>query len=277
MSDVLTFTRPTMLAAAVLLERMTQAKFDQMVQRLGLNAVIPFGDVLSVPKKVVQLSHQVLLNPTQQVLTRDGVVSLGEALVREAVALMSNGAAEPSQEDFRRSLARDGFVVSWDAGECAQGSPPWLRSSLPASVNMPKSDDELHALLKRFGMQMATAHLDQAIDCHTRGDWAAANAQFRTFMEQLINSITAIGFASQDAPTFTMNNRVQLLGRVGFFSLARGEWAEDGKGFIQGLLRMLHSDGSHPGLSDEEHSTYKLHLTLLTASTLLRRLQVGMP
>ena len=276
MSDVLTFTRPTLLAASVLLERMTQAKFDQMVQRLGLNSVIPIGEVLSVPKKVVQLSHQVLLNPTQQVLTRDGVVSLGEALVREAVALMSDGARDPSQEEFRRSLARDGFVVSWDAGECGQGSPPWLRASLPVSINMPNSDDELHALLKRYGMQMATAHLDQAIDCHTRGDWAAANAQFRTFMEQLINNITSIGFASLDTPSLTMNNRVQLLGRQGFFSLARGEWTEDGKGFIQGLLKMLHSDGSHPGLSDEEHSTYKLHLTLITARTLLRRLQTGL-
>lgn len=275
MADELSFTRPTILAGAVMLERLTQAKFDQMVQRLGLNSLVPFGDGFSVAKKVVQLSHQVLLNPDHRVLTKDGLVTVAEALVREAVAVMYDGVTDPTQENLRRSLARDGFVVSWEAGECAQGSPPWLRRSLPASVDLPESDDELHSLLKHFGMQLALAHLDQAIDCHTRGDWAAANAQFRTFMEQMINSITATGFSDQDAPTHTLNNRIQLLGREGFLSEVRGEWGADGKGYVQGLFRMLHSDGSHPGISDEEHSTFKLHLTLVTARTLLRRLKMG--
>ena len=36
---------------------------------------------------------------------------------------------------------------------------------------------------------------------------------------------------------------------------------------------MLHTDGSHPGLSDEEHSTFRLHIVLVTAPTFLRRLR----
>ncbi|HEJ3470347.1 TPA: hypothetical protein SL382_003637 [Pseudomonas aeruginosa] len=275
MEGELQFTRATILAGAVLLENMTQAKFDQMVQRLGLDHQVPSGDGISVPKKVVQLSHQVLLHPHQQLVTKEGLITVAEALIREAVALMREGSTESPQEHLRRCLARDGFDVSWDGGACAQGSPPWLRRSLPTNLNLPQTDNELHALLKYFDMQIATAHLDQAIDCHTRGDWAAANAQFRTFIEQLINDISAKAFPGQDAVSHTLNNRIQLLGREGFLSEPRGEWGSDGKGYIQGLLRMLHSEGSHPGISDEEHSTFKLHLTLITAKTLLRRLQMG--
>ena len=35
---------------------------------------------------------------------------------------------------------------------------------------------------------------------------------------------------------------------------------------------MLHTDGSHPGLSDDDHSTVRLHLALITGRALLRRL-----
>lgn len=46
----------------------------------------------------------------------------------------------------------------------------------------------------------------------------------------------------------------------------------DGKSFVSGLFKMLHSDGSHPGLSDEDYSTFRLHLVLVTSRTFLHRL-----
>jgi len=42
--------------------------------------------------------------------------------------------------------------------------------------------------------------------------------------------------------------------------------------FLQGLWKRLHPQGSHPGLSDEEDSTFRLHLMILTASYYLKRL-----
>ena len=35
-------------------------------------------------------------------------------------------------------------------------------------------------------------------------------------------------------------------------------------------VKMLHTHGSHPGLSDEDHSTFRLHLVLVSARTFLR-------
>jgi hypothetical protein len=49
------------------------------------------------------------------------------------------------------------------------------------------------------------------------------------------------------------------------------EWDDNGLGFINGLMKRLHPKGSHPGLPDEEDSTFRLHIVLLTARLLLTR------
>jgi hypothetical protein len=66
--------------------------------------------------------------------------------------------------------------------------------------------------------------------------------------------------------------RRALLAQVAFLSNPRNEWTQDGKNYINGLFKMLHTEGSHPGLSDEDHSTFRLHVVLVTARTFLRRL-----
>jgi hypothetical protein len=68
-----------------------------------------------------------------------------------------------------------------------------------------------------------------------------------------------------------------LLAQQGFLSQARNEWRQDGKGFIQGLFKLLHTQGSHPGLSDEDDSAFRLHVVLVTARSYLRRLATAVP
>lgn len=41
------------------------------------------------------------------------------------------------------------------------------------------------------------------------------------------------------------------------------------------MLKMVHSDGSHKGLFDEAHSTFRLHVALVTAKIILNRLAQG--
>ena len=62
---------------------------------------------------------------------------------------------------------------------------------------------------------------------------------------------------------------------VGFLAPDQGEWTADGKNYVNGLFKMLHTHGSHPGLSDEDHCTFRLHVVLVTARTFLRRLWQG--
>ena len=266
------FTRPTIVAAIEFLgEMLTQAKFDQLVVRLGLDDEIPQGPVKSVTAKCALLARIVNQRATLIVCTLDGSVTLAEAAVREAVGLTVPQYVKVEQERFLRGLALDGYVVSW----IEDARTPLLRAALPGEVDLPAADDEVHQLLKQFGFNVPLGHLGQAIDAHARGDWAAANSQIRTFLEGLLSDIAEQIDPLKAAELPSSENRRAWLAEVGFLSINRNEWSSDGKNYLNGLFKMLHTDGSHPGLSDEDHSTFRLHLGLITGRTLLRRLNNG--
>lgn len=267
MSDV-PFTRPTVLAAIAFLDKsLSQASFNHMVLRLGLEDEIASDTTLSVSKKADLLGRIVMRRPADPVETLEGKLSLAEAVVREAVALTRREPFHDAEIAFARGLARDGYVVSFD-----ENDRPALRAALPEELDLPAVDDEVHQLLKHFGFSEPLGHLDQGIEAHARGDWAAANAQFRTFLEGLFDDIARQCEGADKTAALTSENRRQRLAQIGFLAEDRNEWTPDGKNYINGLFKMLHTDGSHPGLSDEDHSTFRLHVVLVTARTFLRRL-----
>jgi hypothetical protein len=81
-------------------------------------------------------------------------------------------------------------------------------------------------------------------------------------LDQAAASRTPLGYA-----------RRQLLAKLPapFLFESLNEWNSDGKNFIEGVFKRLHPHGSHPGLSDEEDATFRLHLVLIVARLLLRR------
>jgi len=265
------FTRPTVIAAAQLLDRHTQAAFDTMVLRLALEDEVPDGPGLSVPKKCNIVARIVLQRPGQVIQTVDGNVTLAEAMVREAVTLIRPRFPSSDQDAFLRGLARDGYVVEFGEGR----DPHRLRMALPEEVALPETDDEVRQLLRQNGFEIPAGHLDQTIEAHTRGDWAAANAQLRTFFEGLFDALAARIDRAGVMANASSENRRAFLASQGFLATDRGEWTQDGKNFINGLFKMLHTHGSHPGLSDEDHSTFRLHLVLVSARTFLRRFTYG--
>jgi len=262
------FTRPTVVAAVEFLERHSQASFDQLVLRLALENEIPSGAGLSVAKKCGLLGRAVVRRPTQVVQTVEGAATLAEAVVREAVKLLRPEPAFSDQTALLRGLARDGYVVTWGDN----GRDPTLRAALPEQIELPETDDEVRLLLSQLGFVTPAGHLAQAIEAHTRGDWAAANGQLRTFIESLFDDIARAVRPVDAAQRPTSENRRALLAEIGFLAADRNEWTQDGKNYINGLFKMLHTEGSHPGLSDEDHCTFRLHVVLVTARTFLRRL-----
>lgn len=205
------FTRPTITSAVTLLEtELVQSKFNHLVLRLALERQISDDGSVSVSKKAAQLGRAVLTMPNQLVQTLDGTVTLAEATVREAVASTRASSASTAQERFVRALGLDGFVVEWN--DC--GQPPLMRAALPSEINLPQTDDETHQLLRGFNFQVALGHLDQAIEAHTRGDWAAANSQTRTFLEDLFDEIAATVDAHGAAAAGSSENPTGLFGRA---------------------------------------------------------------
>ena len=273
------FTRPTIVAANELLAQAarTHTDINKLVLRLGLEAEIPDDNSLGIEKekKVDRLGRIVLARAEDVVATVDGSFTLAEAFIREVLAFALEGSGGPRQDAFLRGLSRDGYVIVLGDG----GHPPSLRIALPVEVDLPEADDEVRNLLKHFQFNVAAGHLEQAIEAHTRGEWAAANAQLRTFLEGLLDDIARYVDSARANALSTSENRRAMLAEptIGFLAVDRNEWTPDGKNYINGLFKMLHTDGSHPGLSDEDHCTFRLHIALVTARTFLRRLWAGHP
>ena len=260
------FSRVTLVAAAEVLGVHSQATFDQMVIRLELESEISADTKTSIPKKCALLARIVTQRSEKVVETLEGLVPLADAVVREAVAVTRQENRWDPQDRFLQALAKDGYSLTWNSNGRAQ-----LRTALPIQLGA-DIDDELHELIKKHRFDTACGHLDQALDAHMRCNWAAANAQLRTFMETLLDDV-ANTLRPTEAATLTSENRRALLGRIGFFSKERNEWTGDGKNYVNGLFKMLHTEGSHTGLSDVEHCTFRLHVVLVTARTFLRRLE----
>jgi hypothetical protein len=195
---------------------------------------------------------------------------LGEEIVEKAVTLLPP--AEPqapwsAPEDpsprvaaFLRALDLDGFTV-------AEGA---LRRALPEVVDLPQAEDQIRRLLGAHNFSLARGHLDQAFAAHTDGLWAAANSQIRSFFDALLDEITErLDPAAAALPTG--QPRRAKLAALGFLSRDLNEWDDKGLGFVNGLVKRLHPHGSHPGLSDQDDSTFRLHTVLIAARLFLAR------
>ena len=101
---------------------------------------------------------------------------ISDLVVDEAARRISPYRAGP---EFVRALERAGYLV--EDGQ--------LRRTLPEALDLPAADDEVHVLLNRYNLATPLGHLDQAIDSHARGNWAAANGQARSFLESLLDEI----------------------------------------------------------------------------------------
>jgi hypothetical protein len=174
-----------------------------MVLRLGLEDEIGSGTAVSVAKKCDVLGRIAVQRSDQVLDTLDGSMTLGEAVVREAVQLLSAEPSLPREIALSRGLARDGYVAGFDD----YGRNPKLRAALPGEVQLPETDDEVHQLLKSFQFMTPLGHLDQAIEAHTRGDWAACNSQLRTFLESLFDRIARNIRPQESAQRPTPENR----------------------------------------------------------------------
>jgi hypothetical protein len=264
------FSRRTVIAALELIgQRLNQAELTRYILKLGpeFPRWLP-GESLSMAKRINGFISLFDQNPDRTL--EDGEL-LRDELVNKAISLMTIPKRLPWEDEpvlpplvaaLLRTLELDGFVFT--EGE--------IRRALPADIGLPNAQDETTRLLKNHRFTVPEGHLAQALAAHTRGDWAAANAQIRSFLEGLLDDIAL----RLDPAVETLkpgHARRQHLAHVSppFLDPALNEWSDNGVGFVNGLMARLHPQGSHPGLSDEEDSTFRLHTVLLAARLVLRR------
>jgi hypothetical protein len=157
------------------------------------------------------------------------------------------------------SLERDGFELT------SKG----VRRKLPGLIPIAEQEDELISLLDEFGFDVAKGHYQLAVTAHGRGEWASANAQLRSFVEEFFNKTVELVRPSQQAPG---KDPKVALANAGFFRKEYNEYLSNGTGFVEGFWKRLHPAGSHPGLSEKSDSTFRLHLVILVAHHFLVRI-----
>ena len=163
------------------------------------------------------------------------------------------------------ALKRDGYTI--------RGRN--IKKMLPEEIEEAKVESELILLLDRFSFKVTKGHLEQGIQNHSQGNWAGANGQFRPFIESLLIEICK--FILPNNQCESANTAINLLSKTANPSFLRSDLNEVenpncNKPFIEGFWKRLHPQGTHPGLSDEEDSTFRYLLTIVVAYYLLRRL-----
>ncbi|WP_321502055.1 hypothetical protein [Breoghania sp.] len=263
------FSRRTVISAIDVLEiKLTKAEISSLFIDFGSEIYQHLPECGSAKIRMVELKKFIDRNPLSQV---DGNIIENE-LVERAIRLLpaleleypwfSVPHSRPEFDRLRHALGQDGFVIS--DGE--------LRRELPSDVGLPAIEADLVRLLDKHGLVVAKGHLDQALKNHAAGNWAAANSQIRSFMESLFDelAVKSDGAAASKKPGQERRSHLANLSPP-LLDRALNEWGDNGVGFINGLMARLHPQGSHPGLSGEEDSTFRLHIVLLTANFFLQR------
>lgn len=259
------FSRATITEAISYLDELSHAEMDRLLLKYGLEEVAP----ASLGSKTVRLNaliRHLIEHPEEQGPLRSSMVF---ELIEEVIRILDRHCSAimitPYPEELTNTLRQDGYTI--EDGK--------LRSTLPENIQLPEQANQLDSLLTKYGFTTAKGHLEQARNAHTRGEWASANAQLRSFMESLFDSITEkLAGGTTSLPSASYQRR-EFLARTNppFLLVSLNEWEIGGRGgFLQGLWNRLHPQGSHPGLSDEEDSTFRLHIVLLAATHYLKRL-----
>ena len=218
------------------------------------------------------------------VMTENGNVSLGRALVETAIKAPQHWHESPPWKKFIAGLRFDGFEIvvtevesasanAWDR-DTPKTEPKLLRM-LPRDVpglDFREAESEIVTLLDRNGFSVAKGHLNQAMSAFQRGEWASANGALRNFYESYLNEIAgSLGYTGGG----DSKAKRDFLGTLQppFLLADYNEWNSNNQKpqYVQGLMSRMHPHGGHPGLSEEEDAAFRLQVSLVTARLFLRR------
>lgn len=261
-----TFSRKTIATTMDILAERTHAHITNFLIRHGLEEIAP-QDGSSISVRVNKLTlYLSKIQEENQELVSDVITEVIQEKLNDIADFNDSYSDDLSFESRYESLVlalrKDGFSLTDNK----------IKRQLPEDIELNKYDNEVTYMLKKHQFDIPLSHLEQAKDAYDRQNWASANSQLRTYVEALCNEM-AIKMHPGERLSGNSHSKKAALATTNppIFIPELNEWLGDGKGFIEGFWKRLHPEGSHPGLSDVEDCTFRLHLVTLVTSQILRR------
>lgn len=257
------FSRATITDVMRLLEdQNTNATLDTYAFRYGLDEVAVGTSKL---QKVLNIGKHLIDNPDLPGILSDNLMfEIIEDVISKAVINEYHFDFDSNEfrhyPQLRRLLLKDGFVIE-------NGN---LIRTFETDIDFNTNETLLERLLKKHNLTTAKGHYNQATNSFNRGDWAACNAQLRSYVEelclQIANKVTGSTYTDSAQARIALSQSNPPI-----FYKQLNEWKDNGQGFFETFWKRLHPQGSHPGLSNEADSIFRLNLVQITTLEMLRR------
>jgi len=197
--------------------------------------------------RTLSVLAEITVSQEHEQVMRDVLETVGERINWK----MLNGRGNRIDKQLISALRTDGYEIV--NGKVIPAPP---LSSMGDGVG------PLKTVLEEREWHVAKEHLTQALDNFQRGNWAACNSQLRSLLEEVFNCIAKDGLADIEK-TLTGGNARKQLETTGVLSQKESQ-------FIQSWFNILHTSGAHPGLSTQEDTRWRLHVTAATAYWAIR-------
>lgn len=122
---------------------------------------------------------------------------------------------------------------------------------------------KIEALFCQHALDQEVGHYKQALKSFESQAWAAANAQLRTSLE---STLVALAKRQQSWNGTKGGDAIAVL-------KSRGYLSDEESKYFSGLWNMSHSNGSHPGLSDEDEAQFRIYSVTAGLYYLVNRLK----
>lgn len=257
------FSRATIMDIMFLLRDInTHATLNTYAFRYGLDK-IAVGN--NKDERVLAIGRFLLENPqTPGILGDNLTYEIVEDVISKTVSNNHHFYTDNNEfvnyPQLRRLLLKDGFIIEDGI----------LTRTFETDIDFNTNETLLGKLLDEHNLDTAKGHYNQANNAFNRGDWAACNSQLRSYVEELFNAlakkITGISFSDSHSARTALSQCNPPV-----FYKGLNEWLDNGQGFFETFWKRLHPEGSHPGLSNEDDSIFRLNLVQISTLEILRR------
>jgi len=194
-------------------------------------------------------------------------------LIAEKRVNHPRGMSQRQIDELREALLADGYEFTWEPTSPLPGEYTARCTILPtdaAPVPLAAEISALEAELTVRGYTSVLNHYRQAVDGFANHKFESANGDLRTALEDLVTRL------AEDYTGYQRQQQASQGGAAITHMIQSAHLPErDGGMLLQGLWKLTHTNGPHPGQSDADEARFRMQVITATARFLLKRFPVG--